>query len=598
MEGRGTQLETGELLAGYRIEGLISRGGMGSVYRARNVALNRVYALKVLPEQLASDWEFRERFRREMRIAASLDHPNIVAVHNAGEQDGLLFFVMDFISGTDLRALLRQSGAMAPERASYVMSQIASALDAAHAHGLVHRDVKPANILISVRDAEERAWLTDFGLARRLDSASSIEALTKTGTVVGTVHYMSPEQITGERVDARADIYALGCVFFQMLTGSVPYDRETSLATLYAHVHEPPPALVGRVAERYPAFDGVLARAMATQPDDRYSSAGDFARDAAAALRGVRYTGPETIVGKGEAAPSRAGESAPRYAGEAAAQHTAASLAPVEAPPRGHGLRRYRWAAVATVLLCAGIAAVIAFTSSGSSPVRPAASFNGLLQPVPANRVTGSGSAMVQISGDIATVTVETNDLIAAPHLMHIHGGTGRCPAASVARPYNGHLAVGAAEGNAVYGGIVTSLTEHGSTSPAVDLAASQYPAVGNIRYRRTVRLAPGVASTIKAGLAVIVVHGIDYDSSGRYDNVLGSDPRFGGLPVDETAPALCGPLILAQTASAGQHLPDAVYAAALRLYGGAIAPPLLCHLPPVSVTGVPASSASRSRAA
>jgi len=590
VEGRGTQLETGELLAGYRIEGLISQGGMGSVYRATNLALNRVYALKVLSEQPTSDSQFRERFRREMRIAASLDHPNVVAIHNAGEQDGVLFFVMDFISGTDLRALLRQSGAMAPERASYVLAQIASALDAAHAHGLVHRDIKPANILISAREAEEHAYLTDFGLARRLDSASSIEALTKTGTVVGTVHYMSPEQITGDRVDARADIYALGCVFFQMLTGRVPYERETSLATLYAHVHDPPPPLAGTVGEHYRALGGVLVRAMATKPEDRYLSAGDFARDAAAALRGVRYTGPETIVGTGEAAPS--------HTGEAAARLEAPGHVPAEASPGARVRHRYRSAVVAAVLVCAGIVAVFAFTSGGSSPAPVTGSFNGLLRPVPVNRVTGSGSAMVQINGDAAMVMVDTNGLIAAPHLMHIHGGSGRCPAASVAQPYNGHLAVGAAEGNAVYGGVVTSLTEHGGTSPTVDLAASLYLSTGNIRYRRTVRLAPRVAGTIKAGRAVIVVHGIDYDGRGRYDNVLGSDPRFGGLPVDETAPALCGPLILAQTASSGRHPPDRVYVATLRLYGGPTAAPLICHLPPLAVTGLPASSASRPHAA
>jgi hypothetical protein len=565
IRGRGTELQTGEVLAGYRIEGLISTGGMGSVYRARNVALNRVYALKVLAEQSGSDSDFRERFRREMRIAASLDHPNIVTIHNAGEQDGILFFVMDFITGTDLRALLRQSGALAPERASHILTEIASALDAAHARGLVHRDVKPANILISDRDAEERAYLTDFGIARRLDSASSIEGLTRTGAVVGTVHYMSPEQITGAPVDARADIYALGCVFFQMMTGSVPYERETSLATLYAHVHDPPPDL-GHVGEQYPAFHPVLARAMATKPEDRYPSAGDFARDAGGALRGVRYTGPETIVGTGGAAPTHAGEAAPTHAGKVASELEAASPASTGMSPRAHVPRRYRFAAVTAVLACAGTAVIIALTSGGSSTLKPA-SFDGLLQPVPVNRVTGSGSATVGIRGDSATVTVNTNGLIAAPHLMHIHGGSGRCPSASAARRYNGHLVVGAAEGNAVYGPVVTSLTERGSTSPAADLTASLYPATGHIHYRRTVHLAPGVTGQIKAGLAVIVVHGINYDGSGRYDNVLGSDPRFGDLPVDETAPALCGPLILAQTANTPPQRPEAIYIATLRPY-------------------------------
>jgi serine/threonine protein kinase len=175
VEGRGTDLETGSVLAGYRIDELISRGGMGTVYRATNVALNRVYALKVVGPELAGDEEFRERFRREMRVAASLQHPNIVAIHNAGEDDGLLFLVMDFVSGADLGAVIRQSGPIAPERAAALLTEVASALDAAHARGLVHRDVKPANILISVRDGEERAYLTDFGLARRFDSVAGTD---------------------------------------------------------------------------------------------------------------------------------------------------------------------------------------------------------------------------------------------------------------------------------------------------------------------------------------------------------------------------------------------------------------------------------------
>jgi hypothetical protein len=258
---------------------------------------------------------------------------------------------------------------------------------------------------------------------------------------------------------------------------------------------------------------------------------------------------------------------------ETAAQLEAGSPASAEAPPSAHVPLRYIWAAVAAVLVCAAVGVVIALTAGGTSPAPGATSLNGLLRPVPANRVTGSGSATVQISGESATVTVDTNGLIAAPHLMHIHGGTGRCPTASAAQLYNGHRVVGAAEGNAVYGGVVTSLTGHGSTSPAVDLNASLFPATGNIRYRRTLRLAPGVAGTITAGRAVIVVHGIDYDGTGRYDSILGSDPRFGDLPVDETAPALCGPLVLAQTASTGRHPRDAVYVATLRLYGAPVVP-------------------------
>ncbi len=288
------------VVGGYRIDELISRGGMGLVYRVTNVALNRIYALKVLAPGLADDEQFRERFKREMRIAASLHHPNIVGIHNAGDHDGMLFFVMDYITGTDLREVLIKHGAMDPSRVVDLLDQFASALDAAHGRGLVHRDVKPANILITVKDGEEHAYLTDFGLAKKYDTASG---LTAKGAVVGTVDYMSPEQITGSHTDARTDIYALGCVVYQMLSGKVPYERENSVATLFAHVYDPPPPLEGETSQTYPAFAPVLEKAMAKAPNDRYFSAGDFARDATAALKGMRYTAPPTIVGTGDATP-------------------------------------------------------------------------------------------------------------------------------------------------------------------------------------------------------------------------------------------------------------------------------------------------------
>ena len=299
------QLQRGSVIGGYRIDELISRGGMGVVYRATNVGLNRIYALKVVAPQLADDDRFRERFKREIRVAASLQHPNVVAIHYAGEHDGLLLLAMEFVDGIDLRNLLKQSGALHPDRAIDLLAQLASALDAAHAKGLVHRDVKPANVLVTVRDGEERAYLIDFGLAKRFESVSD---LTAAGVVVGTVDYMSPEQITGGRVEACTDIYALGCVFFQMLSGKVPYERENSVTKLFAHVHDPPPALEGALADLYPAFGPVLERAMAKNPEDRYRSAGELAREAAAALRGGRHTAPPTVVGIGEAAPSSTDE--------------------------------------------------------------------------------------------------------------------------------------------------------------------------------------------------------------------------------------------------------------------------------------------------
>ena len=328
---RGGHLERGSLVGGYRIEELISRGGMGVVYRATSVELGRVYALKVLAPEIAGEEEFRRRFTREVRLAASFRHPNVVAVRHADEHDGLLFLVMDLIPGTDLRKLIRESGPIEVHRAANLIVQVASALDAAHDRGLVHRDVKPANILIADGDSVEHAYVTDFGLAKRLDSESSVTALTKSGMVVGTVDYMSPEQITGRRIDGGTDIYALGCVYFEMLTGTVPYGRDNSLmATLFAHVHEPPPSLWGPVVDLYPNLGPVVERAMAKDPSDRYPSAGDFADAAADALHGSRRPRPRPV-----------GPSGPLGAKEAASV-----LASME-PPSSRETRR-----VVSVLCC------------------------------------------------------------------------------------------------------------------------------------------------------------------------------------------------------------------------------------------------------
>jgi class 3 adenylate cyclase/tRNA A-37 threonylcarbamoyl transferase component Bud32 len=296
MQALRGQLETGSLVAGYRIEELISRGGMGMIYRATHVASDHVYALKVLAPELVDDDVFRQRFTREMRIAASLRHPHVVTIHEADEHDGVPFLAMDLIAGTDLQRVMRESGPIEAPRATNLLAQVASGLDAAHARGLVHRDVKPANILIEVREGVECAYLTDFGLAKKFENDSSLTDLTQTGVVVGTVHYMSPEQITGGQKDARTDVYALGCVFFEMLTGAVPYERDDSLmATMFAHVHEVPPSLEGRLVELYPSLGAAIERAMAKDPAERYPSAGEFARDAAAALQGSGYAGPRRL---------------------------------------------------------------------------------------------------------------------------------------------------------------------------------------------------------------------------------------------------------------------------------------------------------------
>ena len=213
-------VEIGSEFAGHTIEAEAGRGGMGVVYRARDVALDRLVALKVITPNLAEDDDFRQRFKRESRVAAGIRHPHVIAIHRAGEQDGVLFITMDFVHGTDLKEALTERGRLPPIEAAQIVSQVGAALDAAHARGLVHRDIKPANVLLESNGEAPHAYLTDFGLTKH---ASSQSGMTETGMFVGTMDYIAPEQIQGARLDARADVYSLGCVLFQSLTGDVPY---------------------------------------------------------------------------------------------------------------------------------------------------------------------------------------------------------------------------------------------------------------------------------------------------------------------------------------------------------------------------------------
>src|SRR3954468_10445651 len=301
------QLSIGTTLGGYRIEQIAGRGGMGVVYIAEQLALGRRVALKVISPELADDPGFRERFKHESRIAASIDHPNVIAVYEAGEVDGLLFLSMRYVEGTDLRELIRDTGRVPTARVAHIVTQVAAALDAAHARGLVHRDVKPANVLIAAGEADH-AYLTDFGLTKHLASASG---LTNTGQWVGTADYVAPEQIQGETIDARTDVYALGCMLFQMLTGEVPFPRDSQVAKIYAHLSEPPPHLdyasLGLPAE----LNDVVRRAMAKAPADRFQSAGDLGRAAQAAIEQRPLDQPERSVATGTAAPEPASGQAP-----------------------------------------------------------------------------------------------------------------------------------------------------------------------------------------------------------------------------------------------------------------------------------------------
>jgi YVTN family beta-propeller protein len=294
-------LGAGSRVGEYVIEEEIGRGGMGVVYRARHDRLDRLVALKVIAPEMAGDVTFRGRFDRESRLAASIEHPHAVPLYEASEADGTVFIAMRLIDGQDLRSILRGESWLEAERAAALMDQVGGALDAAHARGLVHRDVKPANLLIGYESGREWAYLTDFGLTKSITAAAT--EMTESGKWMGTADYASPEQIQGHELDARSDVYSLGCVFYETLTGRIPFERDEPVAKLWAHVNDAPPKVSDALTEPSPALDAVVERAMAKKPTDRYPSAGDFGRAALAASRGDQPTVPERSVARGEAAP-------------------------------------------------------------------------------------------------------------------------------------------------------------------------------------------------------------------------------------------------------------------------------------------------------
>src|SRR3954447_9717352 len=294
------ELEPGSVFSGHRIEMVAGRGGMGVVYRATQLALDRTVALKVIAPGLLEDQTVRSRFVRESKVAASIDHPNVIPIYYAGDEGGIAYIAMRYVAGDDVRSLVRREGQLAPERAARIVAQIGSALDEAHEAGLVHRDIKPANVLLT---AEDHVYLTDFGLTKH---ALSVAGSTKPGHWVGTLDYVAPEQIRGERIDARADVYALGCLLYFTLTGEVPFKRDGDEARLWAHLQDPPPRPSEHGTDIPETFDLVVARAMAKDPEERYPSAGDLGRAAVAASRNTQPAQRERIVAKGAAAPIEA----------------------------------------------------------------------------------------------------------------------------------------------------------------------------------------------------------------------------------------------------------------------------------------------------
>jgi serine/threonine-protein kinase len=282
----------GSIFAGHRIEAVAGRGGMGVVFRATDLALQRPVALKLIAPDAAQDPVFRARFEHECRAAAAIDHPHAVEVFHAGEEDGVLYVTMRYVEGTDLGALLAGGRSLEPERAVALIAQVAGALDEAHARGLVHRDVKPTNVLIARRNGGEHAFLTDFGLTKRREAD---DGLTRPGFAMGTADYMAPEQARGDDVDGRADVYALGCLLFKSLTGAPPFERDSDLEKMVAHLKDPVPSLRDVRPDLPPALDAVIQHALAKDREDRPPTAGAFAAAALAALSGEPAPRPNAM---------------------------------------------------------------------------------------------------------------------------------------------------------------------------------------------------------------------------------------------------------------------------------------------------------------
>ncbi len=339
----------GDELGGYRLDAIAGRGGMGVVYRATQMRLERVVALKLIAPELTSDPAFRARFQREARLMAAVDHPHVIPVYEADEADGHLFLSMRWVEGGDLAGDIARSGGLDPVRVQRLLAQIAGALDAVHSHGLVHGDLKPANVLIERRGADEHAYLSDFGAGRQIEA-------TLTGQWLGTVDYVAPETLRGEAPDGRSDRYGLACVLFEALTGAPPFHRDTAWATMWAHGNEPPPSACERRPALPRAVDAVLARGLAKDPDARYPSAERMLAALADAVVAHRGAPTAPVPSEGSGALVVSGRRLPRAA-------------------RGRGRGRWRaprWrVGLAVAVLLAGAAAAAAAIAAGGGPSSP-----------------------------------------------------------------------------------------------------------------------------------------------------------------------------------------------------------------------------------
>jgi YVTN family beta-propeller protein len=413
----GTDQQTGTLLGQYLLGELIGRGGMGVVYRATHVHLGREVALKLLAPELSDHDDFRKRFLRESRLAASLEHPSVVTVYDAGEVDGMLYLAMRYVEGSDLAELLRQEGPLAPATALAMLDQVGSALDAAHSRGLIHRDVKPANVLIG----SGRCYLTDFGLTKRVSAGEASTGLTRTGQFLGTVDYVAPEQIEGRAIDGRADIYALTCMLHDCLTASRPFPKDSQLAVIYAHLSDPPPRPTELRPELPAAIDDVVATGMAKSPKDRYSTCSELIGAARSAL-GVASS--EVPAARTERNSSKATARVRPPELSAGAPPAASAVTDDEqAQAEAHGRRGARRALVGAcaILGVAAIAVAAILVASGGRSARkhaPTASLSAA--GVPARAVAGGahvlgepirvGKGPVGIAGNAAVLWVANWD--------------------------------------------------------------------------------------------------------------------------------------------------------------------------------------------
>jgi WD40 repeat protein/serine/threonine protein kinase len=351
-----SRLTPGAMVAGYRLEERVGAGGTAVVFRARDERLGRLVALKVLGPGTAADEEFRRRFIRESRAAAAVDDPHIIPLYEAGEADGVLFIAMRFVPGGDLRSVLSREGLLPPARAAAIISSVASALDAAHEAGLVHRDVKPANILVDARPGRaDHVYLSDFGLSK--GAFASVSA-TSPGFFLGTVGYSAPEQLRTATVDGRADQYALACVAFTMLAGHGPFERAEPVAMMWAHVSEPPQSLCALRPELPSAVDHVLARALAKKPDDRYATCREFAEALREALALGPYSSgapPEPVTYRPVAAPpTQIAQVEP-----ATTEPARTDTVPLPAAQPGRSSRRGRRSLLGVMIVVAVIAAAV-----------------------------------------------------------------------------------------------------------------------------------------------------------------------------------------------------------------------------------------------